>query len=403
MLDAETYDVGEGSQVKLFANTSNLVSFLSSENVGLRSPSLKATILTPPQHGVLCVHENCNVSTFTNEQMNAGIVYKHDDSDSRYDNVTLTLFLEQDNITLCNLSIYIRVNPKNDQDFQLLQDSPNLSIVQNERFVIGPDQLRTIDADSYPEEIVYDVISGPNVGSLSVGGVKGAGKFTQADINAGRLVYEHSGPVQSTTFHFRVSDGHFDPRYKVFNIYVHAAMLSVIVSRPVLLMQGSNSTVISANIFNVQTNQKAGDVKYTVTTEPKYGYIVVNGSRNSTFNQIDLKMKRVLYVQSDLSVPGDAFELEAALAVIADSTRAKNLWVNISVEPLLKIGHFNPVAGVRNCIDEDVLNAAALLQKSPEFVIVKRPKYGKMILRNYNNLHVNKCRDMKSNYSLVIS
>lgn len=296
----------------------------------------------------------------------------------RYDNVTLTLLLEQDNITLCNLSIYIRVNPKNDQDFQLLQDSPNLSIVQNERFVIGPDQLRTVDADSYPEEIVYDVISGPNIGTLWVGGVKGAGKFTQADINAGRLVYEHSGPVQSTSFHFRVSDGHFDPRYKVFNIYVHAAVLSVVVGRPVLLMQGSNSTHISANIFNVQTNQRAGDVTYRVTTEPQYGYIMVNGSTNPTFNQTDLRMKRVTYVQSDLSVPADAFELEATLAVVADSTRARNLWVNVSVEPLLVIGHFSPVAGVRNCIDEDVLNAAALLHKSPEFVVVKKPKYGEL-------------------------
>ncbi len=386
LLDVETYEVEEGNEVKLFINTSNLISFLSSENIGLRAPFLKASVLHPPRYGQLCVRENCSVSEFTNEEMNSGIVYQHDDSDSRYDNLTLTMFLEQDNITLCNITLNVIVHPKNDQEFQLVQDSPNLSIVQGERFVLTRDQLLTVDKDSYPEEIVYDVISGPNIGTLYVNNVKGAGKFTQADVNAGKVVYEHSGPVQSSSFHFRVSDGHFDPKYKVFNIYVHAAKLNVVVSRPVFLKQGSNSTAILSGVFNISTNHKVHEVAYNITTPPRYGFVFVNNARNSLFTQNDLKAKRVVYVQSDLSVPGDSFEVEANLPS-ADS-RAKNLWVNISVEPLLKVGNFNPVVGIRSCIDEEILNAAALAKISnsnPSFTVVKNPKYGilrKIIKRN---------------------
>lgn len=378
VLDLDTYKVEEGGNVTLFVNTTKLTNFLSSDNIGLHSPSLKAVISARPLFGDLCIHNNCSISELTNEQMNSGILYKHDHSDSKFDNVTLTLYLEQDNITLCNITVRIIINPVNDQPFKLIQDSPNLSVVQGEKFVLTQEQLLTVDKDSSPAEIVYEVMYGPDVGSLYVNGVKGVGKFTQADVNAGRVMYEHSGPVRSCSFHFRVSDGNFNPTYRVFNIFVHEAKLSVVVTRPVLLMQGNNSVVITSSIFNVQTNHKMHEVTYGITTSPLYGFILVNNAPSTTFTHNNLKSKEVVYVQSDLTVASDTFELEAAL--LFSASYVKNLWVNISVEPLLKIGVFTPQPG-RNCINEDVLNAAVLAKKSnsnPVFNVIKKPKYGKL-------------------------
>ncbi|XP_065210163.1 chondroitin sulfate proteoglycan 4 [Planococcus citri] len=379
MLDIETHEVEEGGTLKLFINTTNIINFLSSDNIGLRSPILKAVVTEFPQYGVLCIEDQCPANEFTNEEMNAGeIIYNHDHSDSGYDNVTFTIYLEQDNITLCNVTIPITIYPINDQPFHLYQDAPNLSVVQGEKFILTQDQLWTTDKDTLPEDLTYDIINGPSIGSLYVNGVRGAGKFSQADINGGKVMYEHSGPVQATSFHFRVSDGKFPPMYKVFNIHVHAAKLSISVTKPVFILQTSNTTTILASVFNVLTNHKANEVVYVITTLPRFGYILVNNSRNVTFSQNDLKMKKVVYIQTDLTVAGDAFELEATLA----DSKVKNLRINISVEPLLKIGQFTPFVGVKNCINNDILNADALSKvtnSKPWFTILKKPKHGKIM------------------------
>lgn len=378
MLDIESHEVEEGGTVKLVINTTNIINFLSSENIGLRSPILKAVVTEFPQYGVLCIEDQCQANEFTNEEINSGeIIYNHDHSDTGYDNVTFTIYLEQDNITLCNVTIPITIYPINDQPFHLYQESPNLSVVQSEKFVLTQDQLWTTDKDTLPEDITYDIINGPSIGSLFVNGVRSAGKFTQADINGGKVMYEHSGPVQATSFHFRVSDGKFPPVYKVFNIFVHAAKLSISVTKPVFILQTSNTTIISASVFNILTNHKANEVVYVITTLPRFGYILVNNSRNVTFSQNDLKLKKVVYIQTDISVAGDAFELEATLA----DSKVKNIRINISVEPFLKIGHFTPFVGVKNCINNDILNAGALAKvtnSKPWFSILKKPKYGKI-------------------------
>lgn len=395
LLDIETYEVEEGGVVKLIINTTNIVNFLSSESIGLRSPVLKGVLSSYPQYGVLCVGSQCPATEFTNEQMNNGAIeYTHDHSDSGYDNVTLTVYLEQDNITLCNVTIHLIINPINDQPFHLVQEAPSLTVVQSERYVLTQDQLLTTDKDTLPEDIEYALLNGPSIGSVYVNGVRGAGKFTQADVNAGRVVYEHSGPVQSSSFHFRVSDGKFTPTYKVFNIFVHAAKLNVSVRAPVFITQSSNTTVIESDAFHVQTNYKEKEVAYRIVTPPRFGYISVNGAKNATFSQSEVRSRRVLYVQTDLSVAGDTFELEASLPYAVDS-KVKNLWINISVEPLLKVDHkFSPVVGGRTCINNEVLNADALakLSKSnPTFTVLKKPKYGKIqkiIRRNRGNREI---------------
>lgn len=397
MLDIETHEVDEGGTVKLFINTTNIINFLSSENIGLRSPSLKGVVTAFPQYGDLCIEDQCPVTEFTNEQMNSGeIIYNHDHSDSGYDNVTFTIFLEQDNITLCNVTMHIIVFPINDQPFHLIQEAPNLSVVQSEKFVLTQDQLLTTDKDTLPDDITYDVISAPNIGFLYVNGVKGAGKFTQDDVNGGKVMYEHSGPVQTTSFHFRVSDGKFPPTYKVFNIFVHAATLSITVTRPVFIMQSSNITTIPTSVFTIITNYKLNEIAFSIITAPRFGYILVNNTRNATFTQNDLKLRKVTYVQTDFSVAADAFELEATLV----DSRVRNLWVNVSVEPFLKMGSFSPVMGAKTCINGDILNARALAKltnSNPTYTILKKPKHGRIIrMRNPSRAGKKITREVRS-------
>ena len=75
---------------------------------------------------------------------------------------------------------------------------------------ITSDQLQVTDADNTPAQLLYTVLSAPLNGRLELTTTPGVAitSFTQADINAGRLVYVHNGSASSgDSLTFTVSDG----------------------------------------------------------------------------------------------------------------------------------------------------------------------------------------------------
>ena len=71
-------------------------------------------------------------------------------------------------------------------------------------------ELQVTDADNTPAQLIYTVTVGPVNGQLELTTAPGVAitSFTQADIDAGRLVFVHSGAVStSDSFTFTVSDG----------------------------------------------------------------------------------------------------------------------------------------------------------------------------------------------------
>lgn len=83
-------------------------------------------------------------------------------------------------------------------------------VVQGLTDIITSAELRVTDSDNTPDQLVYTVTSLPGNGHLELTTAPGVAitTFTQADINAGRLVFVHNGAVStSDSFTFTVSDG----------------------------------------------------------------------------------------------------------------------------------------------------------------------------------------------------
>lgn len=219
---------------------STVLDFLR-RDVGLEQPVIQVQVTQPPVHGALCVRTVCNstaTSPFSSAQLAAGeVVYRHDHSDTTWDEVALSLLLAPGDVLLGNVSIPVTVLPVNDQPFRLAEASPQLSVVQGHAALVTRKQLLTEDADTRAEELVYDVISNPSQGRLALDSsapsqtqgqaattaASSVGRFSQADIDESRLWYVHDGPLQPDSFYFRVSDGKFTPIYTVFNIQVRAS------------------------------------------------------------------------------------------------------------------------------------------------------------------------------------
>jgi chondroitin sulfate proteoglycan 4 len=193
------------------------------------------------------------------------VIYHHDHSDTLRDNIHLSLLLEPGDVLLCNITLPVHVQPVNDEPFSLSTAAPHISVVQGQTVVIPRENLLTEDPDTSPDGLIYDVISGPSQGRLlfrneTTNNMTPVVRFTQADIDAGHMLYQHYGPLQPSTFYFRVWDGQFNPVYTVFNIHVLPLALNVTVGAPVMLQQGSSVAVITADHLLAVTNARTEEV-----------------------------------------------------------------------------------------------------------------------------------------------
>lgn len=97
---------------------------------------------------------------------------------------------------------------------------------------------------------------------------------------------------------------------------------------------------------------------YNVTRVPRHGMVYLHDVATRQFGQRDVAKKQVMYVQTDMTTESDSMEL---LAWLPDTeTIVPGLELNISVEPLMQMGNFTPIAGMRNKITLDVLDATPL-------------------------------------------
>uniref|UniRef100_A0A8D8UW31 Chondroitin sulfate proteoglycan 4 n=1 Tax=Cacopsylla melanoneura TaxID=428564 RepID=A0A8D8UW31_9HEMI len=207
-----------------------------------------------------------------------------------------------------------------------------------------------------------------------------ASNFTQADINAARVLYVHnSNNTGQISFYFRVHDGKFNPVYNLFNINIVPIRLSIDVRRPVSILQTHSLASISPGIFNIQSNLNTyKHLVFTVVRPPHNGVLYVNEKKTNSFSYPDLEAGRVVYMQTNMASFSDMVELSGTVLKLANLDR---LFVNFTVEPLINLTKFEAVSGSRVKLSSSVLNVdelATLSHVNPVFRIVKKPRLGKI-------------------------
>lgn len=365
-------------------NISGIISFLQI-NAGIENPAVLSRLIYQPDHGHVMLLPDLNVTTFTQLQIEGGkIAYYHDHSDTLEDRIQFSLYLTPGLVLLCNISIPVVIEPINDEPFKLVTNAPYITVVQNQNQTISRDNLLTTDPDSPPEEITYDVISGPTYGRLlllpfdqNTSDVRQVNKFTQYDVDSNRVVYEHNGPLQAASFYFRVWDGRFNPTYTVFNVHVLPIRLNVTVPNSVNLQQGSNVALITESNVKLDTNARQDLVIYEITTRPKHGVLYVRDGAAATFKQTDLLSKSVMFMQTDMTVSNDSLELSARLS----GFEQERIRIDIRVTPLMIMNPMTAIASEKNQITLQYLDAtplAKLTTSNPLYTIVRKPKYARI-------------------------
>lgn len=373
-------EVEEGGKIDIKLNLTYIVNFLEA-HAGLTQSLIEAQ-LSHPKHGTL----EPFMTSYTQTQIQSGIIiYQHDHSDTLNDTVKVSVYLIPNYILLCNITLPITIIPINDQPFKLLTDSPQISVVQGESHIITKKDLSTEDPDTDPDKIVYDIISGPTQGRILIlpddKNYKDAvsiNKFTQSDVNNGRILYEHSGLLQVTTFYFRVWDGKFKPTYTLFNIMVLPVSLNISAEAPVYLQQGLNVVSLSKEQVHLVTNARRSRVFYNITRQPSHGMIYLGGNPTTTFSQSDLETSSVIYMQNDMTTSNDSFEIIANVPYMSKSLSTE---IQIIVQPFMTIGVLKVNTYDKSKITLSTLDAtllAKLTGSNPTYTIIQKTAFGKI-------------------------
>ncbi|CAB3369577.1 Hypothetical predicted protein [Cloeon dipterum] len=400
-LNLEPIVVDEGGASSIKINMTGVAQFLKSHSGAWKNaPSVMMLMTGAPANGEVLVQGGlvADVGTmFTQQQLDTNhVIYQHDHSDTETDEILFSLVLqtqdqERDAILLYNGTIPINIRPINDQPFSLRTNSPNMTVVQGQRKQLSTEDLFTVDPDTSAKEIIYDIINEPKQGRLLMvykedrnGSIaehtQKAGKFSQDDINHGHIFYEHSGPLQPTSFYFRVSDGHFNPIYTVFNIHVLPLNLSVKSGHPIAVQQGSSESFITSDNIDALTNGNRVHVRYNVSSKPRHGNLYLRDAIVGSFGQSDVDTRRIIYVQTDMTTSSDQFELTAWFP--GTDVQSVACRINVTVEPLLvRSRNVNAVAGAKNRLGLDVIDAtplAVLTSSNPVYEIAKKPRHGRI-------------------------
>lgn len=312
--------VDEGDLAPIKLDLSKVLEYLETR-AGIFSPELYIETYQPSNGIIKTMDSRKDVTKFSLSDFYSNkVFYHHDHSDTIDDKIAMAVYLLPGNIFLCNITIPVTINPINDQPFYLVTTSPRISVIEGENKTITNADLLTEDADTTAIGIVYEIISKPMQGILLKISDEGypqdiityGNQFTQADINENRIIYTHTGNPQSTTFHFKVSDGEFKPAYETFTIKILPIQIFTgEPAQPIRVQQGSNSGVLESNHVSIDTNVQKSKLMYNITKLPNGGVLNNNHKQIFRFNQRQLEDGVIQYVQSDMTRSNDSFQVRS--------------------------------------------------------------------------------------------
>ncbi|NXT03446.1 CSPG4 protein, partial [Jacana jacana] len=239
---------------------------------------------------------------------------------------------------------------------------------------LSQEYLDVADPSGSPEEMVYSIVQRPLSGHLANAHSpqEPINSFTQADVNAGRVVFVATGSHAPGSLALSLSDGHHTPTLTSLEIEVLPAVSTTVSSVLLEVPQDLNRALVSHHHLLGAVQLRAGNVLYRITKDPRFGQVQVNRKPARGFSQKQLDRGEVTFTFTNLTSPEDSFQFLAM-------SRAMNKTgvVNVTVRALVKAqpGSVWP-RGTTALLDTSVLDASELANRTksvPVFKIRRAP------------------------------
>lgn len=159
-----------------------------------------------------------------------------------------------------------------------------IEILEGDRKVITTNHLSATDGSTRPEEIVFAVIRPPLLGQLEYidQDLVGISSFTQMDIVAGKVVYNHLTKTDFTedSFTFTVTNGMSDTKDADFMIRIEPVdteLPSLIQNNLIEVLQGAEVPILATNLQAEDPDTDSSNVTYLIAKQPTYGRLYNRG------------------------------------------------------------------------------------------------------------------------------
>ena len=266
---------------------------------------LTYTVTSAPANGTLRLN-GVTTNTFTQANINTGAVtYVHNNSQTGSDSFGFSVS-DGSNIVSGNTFV---ITITGVAGTPAVTTNTGSSVIRGSTDTISSSELTTTDSNTLPEQLTYTVTTAPTNGTLRLSGAP-ASTFTQADINANRVTYQHSGTqTSSDSFVFRVSDGTSTVSGVTFSITVTnpPGTPAIVTNTGSTAPRGGTDTISSSELNTTDSNTAADQLVYTMTTAPANGSVRINGLPVTSFTQADINAGRVKYVHNGTQTNSDSF------------------------------------------------------------------------------------------------
>ncbi|NXW42470.1 CSPG4 protein, partial [Nyctiprogne leucopyga] len=269
---------------------------------------------------------------------------------------------------------------------QVVRRQEVLQIPPGSMVTLSQEYLDVADPAGSPEEMVYSVLQRPLAGHLANthNPQEPINRFTQADINAGHVVFVATGNHGPGSLALSFSDSHHPPTLTSLEIEVLPAVSTV--ASPVLLEvpQDLNRATVSHHHLLGAAQLGAGNALYRITRDPRFGQVQVKQKPARGFSQKQLDRGEVTFTFTDLTSPEDNFQF---LAMSREANRTGV--VKVTVRALVKAqpGSMWP-RGTTALLDTSVLDASELANRTrsiPVFKIRRAPHASHLVRVSRNS------------------
>uniref|UniRef100_A0A3Q2QU92 Chondroitin sulfate proteoglycan 4 n=1 Tax=Fundulus heteroclitus TaxID=8078 RepID=A0A3Q2QU92_FUNHE len=279
---------------------------LSKEHLWLQfpsSPNILYKVTQEPKHGQLIRDSppgeprfDVAIRYFSNEDLESHrLIYKHDGSRTTSDEIHFSTTSQGSEVVTGVFKI--RIQFKNEHAPVRVVDKV-FNVVRRGQRLLTTDVIQFKDDDSNfnDTQIVYareGILSGNIVSASSPS--QPVFRFTQADLRDKNILFVHHG-ADREQFSLQVSDG-FHKTTTLLQIQAGDPYLQVVNNTMIVIDKGSTKT-LDTSLLSADSNMDIRDdneIKFTVTSPPSEGRIIVSGIEASEFTQEDLRKGVVSY------------------------------------------------------------------------------------------------------------
>ncbi|XP_054858284.1 chondroitin sulfate proteoglycan 4 [Eublepharis macularius] len=269
----------------------------------------------------------------------------------------------------------ITVSDSNEMPPRVISQGAVLQVLHNSPVMLSQEHLNVIDPDSSPDEIRYDVLPGPSSGYVaSIHNQQvPVTQFTQADINAGLLMFIANETSAPGPLDLSISDGHNPSIFTSLEVMILPATTWATNQTPLEIDQDVNMALLSADHLLGTSGQGEPNTQYRLIRDPQFGQVRVDQNPASVFSQKQVDNREVTFTFTDFTSPKDEFQFIATSGGVNISGT-----VNVTVRALVKTQEdILWPRGTTVLLDTKILDASELANKTtsvPVFKIFRAPQ-----------------------------